>query len=118
MMLISKSFKLNPLLHEFFFFRKIENLFHPPLHLYPGFVRNLSSVSSNKVNKVFPIKLKTLRIYRTVLLGFGFLDGDWKTDHDRNKKLLYIIEPVVESLVQVKESFESDNVTEQGKSEK
>ena len=47
-------------------------------------------------------------------MGFGFLDGDWKTDHDRNKKLLYIIEPVVESLVQVKESFESDYVTEQG----
>ena len=34
-------------------------------------------------------------------MGFGLLEGDWEADHKRNKKILYIIEPVVESLAQV-----------------
>ena len=29
------------------------------------------------------------------------LEGKWDEDHDKNKKLLYIIEPVLESLLQV-----------------
>ena len=35
-------------------------------------------------------------------MGFGLLEGDWEADHKRNKKILYIIEPVVESLAQVR----------------
>ena len=38
---------------------------------------------------------------RTILLGLGWLDGDWKTDHQKNKGTLYTIEPVMESLLQV-----------------
>ena len=34
-------------------------------------------------------------------MGMGWISGDWKKDHNRNKVNLYIIEPLVESLPQV-----------------
>ena len=36
------------------------------------------------------------------MMGLGLLDGDWEKDQMNNKKTLYKIEPVVESLLQVK----------------
>ena len=42
-----------------------------------------------------------LYLFRTILIGCGAVGGDWKKDHKNNKKKLYIIEPVVESLLQV-----------------
>ena len=41
------------------------------------------------------------RAVRTILMGVGVVVGDWEDDHANNKKILYIIEPVVESLLQV-----------------
>ena len=35
------------------------------------------------------------------MMGLGLLDGDWEKDQMNNKKTLYKIEPVVESLLQV-----------------
>ena len=40
-------------------------------------------------------------LFRTILIGCGVVRGDWQKDHNNNKKKLYIIEPVVESLLQV-----------------
>ena len=40
-------------------------------------------------------------LVRTILLGVGLVAGDWVAEHEKNKKQLYIIEPVVESLLQV-----------------
>ena len=40
-------------------------------------------------------------LLRTLLMGTGLVAGDWEADHQQNKKMLYIIEPVVESLLQV-----------------
>ena len=34
-------------------------------------------------------------------MGCGLLEGAWEEDHNKNKKMLYIIEPVIESLLQV-----------------
>ena len=34
-------------------------------------------------------------------MGCGLLEGQWEEDHNNNKKMLYIIEPVIESLLQV-----------------
>ena len=39
--------------------------------------------------------------HRTILLGVGVLGRDWEEEHKKNKMKLYIIEPVVESLLQV-----------------
>ena len=38
---------------------------------------------------------------RSILIGAGFVRGDWEKEDKTNKKMLYIIEPVVESLLQV-----------------
>ena len=38
---------------------------------------------------------------RTILIGCGKLSGDWQADDAKNKTCLYIIEPLVESLLQV-----------------
>ena len=35
------------------------------------------------------------------MIGRGLVRGDWRKDHKNNKKMLYVIEPVVESLLQV-----------------
>ena len=40
-------------------------------------------------------------LLRTLLMGTGLVAGEWEADHQQNKKMLYIIEPVVESLLQV-----------------
>ena len=40
-------------------------------------------------------------LVRTILLGVGLVAGDWVSEHEKNRKQLYIIEPVVESLLQV-----------------
>ena len=40
--------------------------------------------------------------HRTLLIGVGIIGGDWEKDNSSNKKVLYIIEPVVESLLQVR----------------
>ena len=40
---------------------------------------------------------------RTIMMGLGLIDGDWKEDQKYNKKILYKIEPVVESLLQVRQ---------------
>jgi len=41
------------------------------------------------------------RSFRTILMGWGFVQGDWETEHKFNSRKLYIIEPLVESLLQV-----------------
>ena len=41
------------------------------------------------------------RAIRTVLIGKGWIDGDWERDHKYNNRNLYVIEPLVESLLQV-----------------
>ena len=38
---------------------------------------------------------------RTVLMGRGWIRGDWEQEHMNDKKKLYAIEPVIESLIQV-----------------
>ena len=47
------------------------------------------------------------RAVRTILIGVGVVGGDWQDDHANNKKNLYIIEPVVESLLQVTQISEA-----------
>ena len=37
----------------------------------------------------------------TLLLGTGWLEGDWKSEHKKNNQNLYIIEPLIESMLQV-----------------
>ena len=44
-------------------------------------------------------------IFRTILVGAGVVGGDWEKDDYINKKMLFIIEPVVESLLQVGNEF-------------
>ena len=41
------------------------------------------------------------RSVRTILIGWGFIRGDWEAEHKFNSRKLYIIEPLVESLLQV-----------------
>ena len=41
------------------------------------------------------------RTIRSILCGFGWISGDWKKEDLINKRKVYIIEPVVESLLQV-----------------
>ena len=41
------------------------------------------------------------RALRTVLMGWGWIKGDWEVDHKYNNRNLYVIEPLVESLLQV-----------------
>ena len=41
------------------------------------------------------------RTVRTVLMGWGVIEGDWEEDHKYNNRNLYVIEPLVESLLQV-----------------
>ena len=38
---------------------------------------------------------------KTVLIGRGWVRGDWEQEHQTNMKTLYVIEPVIESLLQV-----------------
>ena len=38
---------------------------------------------------------------KTVLMGRGLVRGDWEKEHEINQKTLYVIEPVIESLLQV-----------------
>ena len=38
---------------------------------------------------------------KTVLVGRGWMEGNWEEDHQMNQKTLYIIEPVIEALLQV-----------------
>ena len=38
---------------------------------------------------------------KTVLMGSGWIYGDWEKEHEINQKTLYVIEPVIESLLQV-----------------
>ena len=42
------------------------------------------------------------RAVKTVLIGRGWLPGDWETEHKYNNRNIYVIEPLVESLLQVK----------------
>ena len=41
------------------------------------------------------------RALRTVLMGRGWIRGNWEVDHKYNNRNLYVIEPLVESLLQV-----------------
>ena len=41
------------------------------------------------------------RALRTVLIGRGWVTGDWEREHKYNIRNLYVIEPLVESLLQV-----------------
>ena len=41
------------------------------------------------------------RAIRTVLMGKGWIAGDWEKDHKCNNRNLYVIEPLIESLLQV-----------------
>ena len=41
------------------------------------------------------------RALRTVLMGWGWIKGNWEVDHKYNNRNLYVIEPLVESLLQV-----------------
>jgi hypothetical protein len=41
------------------------------------------------------------RTIRCIFLGFGWISGDWKKEDKINRRKVYIIEPVVESLLQV-----------------
>ena len=41
------------------------------------------------------------RALRTVLMGKGWIEGDWEREHKYNNRNLYVIEPLVESLLQV-----------------
>ena len=38
---------------------------------------------------------------RTLLIGMGVLQGDWRSSHRRCKQQVYVLEPVVESLLQL-----------------
>ena len=42
---------------------------------------------------------------RVILIGVGVVRGNWEKEDKTNKKMLYIIEPVVESLLQVGVEF-------------
>ena len=37
---------------------------------------------------------------KTLLIGVGVIKGDWKSSHEKYKKQVYLLEPVVESLLQ------------------
>ena len=41
------------------------------------------------------------RAFKTVLIGRGWISGDWEKEHRYNKRNLCVIEPLVESLLQV-----------------
>ena len=43
---------------------------------------------------------KTLKLFRTILTGVGYLEGNWKVCRDRAKKI-NIIEPVLEGVMQL-----------------
>ena len=51
--------------------------------------------------------LATLGLYpqykavQTVIIGMGCMSGNWEQEHIYNQKTLYIIEPVIEALIQV-----------------
>ena len=45
------------------------------------------------------------RAMRTVLIGRGWIKGNWEVEHKYNNRNLYVIEPLVESLLQVYSSY-------------
>ena len=69
---------------------------------------NISSERQSSLKiKGLTLLLAILGIYpqyrsvRTILIGWGFIQGDWQAEHKFNSRKLYIIEPLVESLLQV-----------------
>ena len=42
------------------------------------------------------------RALKTIMIGLGWLKGDWEKEHHFNRQKIYIIEPIMESLLQVK----------------
>ena len=71
-----------------------------------------TSLYSLECDKRFLVRLGTMMVafvgcypqYRTIrciFLGFGWIRGDWKKEDKTNRRKVYIIEPVVESLLQV-----------------
>ena len=57
--------------------------------------------------RVLTFLLSLLGVYpqysavKTVLIGRGWMGGNWEQEHETNMKTLYVIEPVIESLLQV-----------------
>ena len=45
------------------------------------------------------------------MMGLGLINGDWQEDQKYNKKILYKIEPVVESLLQVRQDVTMSDFT-------
>ena len=71
---------------------------------------NLFSITesdSSRVTRVMTFLLAMFGLYpqyrcfKTVLIGRGWISGDWEKEHRYNKRNLCVIEPLVESLLQV-----------------
>ena len=41
------------------------------------------------------------RAMKTILIGLGWVSGDWEEEHRVNRVKIYVIEPIMESLLQV-----------------
>ena len=41
------------------------------------------------------------RALKTIFIGIGWLKGDWEEEHNTNRVQIYVIEPIMESLLQV-----------------
>ena len=66
-----------------------------------------SERSSSLSTQLFCLFLAVVGVYpqykavKTVLIGRGWISGNWEQEHKDNQKTLYIIEPVIEALLQV-----------------
>ena len=66
-----------------------------------------SERSSSLRTRLFCLFLAVVGVYpqykavKTVLIGRGWISGNWEQEHQDNQKTLYIIEPVIEALLQV-----------------
>ena len=41
---------------------------------------------------------------KTILMGFRWIDGNWEEEHKKNRRKIYVVEPVMESLLQASSS--------------
>ena len=49
------------------------------------------------------------RSVKTIGMGVGWVRGDWEQEHRLNRLKIFVIEPIMESLLQVSQVFKSVN---------
>ena len=68
---------------------------------------SITEKDSSRVTRVMTLLLAIFGLYpqyrcfKTVLIGRGWISGDWEKEHRYNSRNLYVIEPLVESTLQV-----------------